>query len=209
MAAVARSEDRSTPHLPSQPIFQGSRVGPPHPPASMQIYSRLVSNPSSARVSLPQSAGIHPLPFIFSDTTLVHQGLLKVTAPCCLPTPHHLVRSHTPQALPSSTPGGQPHSGWGGPHRPVCTPYNEASGQLLADAQSLGRPHGLWPTRILCPWDSPGKNTGVGCHSLLQGIFLTQGSNLGLLHCRQILPSEPPGKPALKLCTHPKPNQLR
>ena len=37
------------------------------------------------------------------------------------------------------------------------------------------------------PWDFPGKNTGVGCHFLLQGIFLTQGSNLGLLHCRQIL----------------------
>ena len=35
-------------------------------------------------------------------------------------------------------------------------------------------------------WDSPGKNTGVGCHSLLQGIFLTQGSNLGLPHCRKI-----------------------
>ena len=34
--------------------------------------------------------------------------------------------------------------------------------------------------------NSPGKNTGVGCHSLLQGIFLIQGSNLGLLHCRQI-----------------------
>ena len=38
-----------------------------------------------------------------------------------------------------------------------------------------------------CPWDFPGKNTGVGCHSFLQGIFLTQGFNLGLLHCRQIL----------------------
>ena len=35
---------------------------------------------------------------------------------------------------------------------------------------------------LLCPWDSPGKNTGMGCHSLLQGIFLTQGSNLCLLH---------------------------
>ena len=31
--------------------------------------------------------------------------------------------------------------------------------------------------RLLCPWDSPGKNTGMGCHFLLQGIFLTQGSN--------------------------------
>ena len=36
------------------------------------------------------------------------------------------------------------------------------------------QPHGLWPARLLCPWDSPGKNTGVGCHFLLQGIFLTQ-----------------------------------
>jgi len=39
----------------------------------------------------------------------------------------------------------------------------------------------LQPTRLLCPWDSPGKNTAVGCHFLLQGIFLTQGSNLCLL----------------------------
>ena len=38
-----------------------------------------------------------------------------------------------------------------------------------------------------CPWNSLGKNTGVGSHSLLQGIFLIQESNLGLLHCRQIL----------------------
>ena len=42
-------------------------------------------------------------------------------------------------------------------------------------------------TRLLCPWDPPGKNTGVGCHFLLQGIFPTQESNPGLLHCGQIL----------------------
>ena len=50
--------------------------------------------------------------------------------------------------------------------------------------------HELWPSRLLCPWDSPGKNTGVSCHFFLQGIFLTQGSNSalqGLLHCRQIV----------------------
>ena len=41
--------------------------------------------------------------------------------------------------------------------------------------------------RLLCPWNSPGKNPGVGCHSLFQGIFPTLGSNPGLLHCRQIL----------------------
>ena len=42
-------------------------------------------------------------------------------------------------------------------------------------------------TRLLCPWDSPGKNTGVGCHSFLQGIFPTQGWNPCLLNCRCIL----------------------
>ena len=49
------------------------------------------------------------------------------------------------------------------------------------------QPHGLWPTRLLHPWDFLGKSTGVGCHFLLQGIFLTQEWNLGLLHCRQML----------------------
>ena len=39
------------------------------------------------------------------------------------------------------------------------------------------QPYGLQPARLLCPWDSPGKNTGVGCHFLLQGIFLTQEQN--------------------------------
>ena len=49
------------------------------------------------------------------------------------------------------------------------------------------RPYGLQPTRLFCPQDSSGKNTGVGCHALLQGIFPTQGLNEGLSHCRQIL----------------------
>ena len=42
------------------------------------------------------------------------------------------------------------------------------------------RPYGLQLTRLLCPWDFPDKNTRVVCHFLLQGIFLTQGSNPGL-----------------------------
>ena len=52
---------------------------------------------------------------------------------------------------------------------------------------TLLRPHGLQPIRLLCPWNSPGKNAGVGCHFLPQGILPTQGSNpspLGLLHWR-------------------------
>ena len=42
----------------------------------------------------------------------------------------------------------------------------------------LMQPCGLQPTRLFCPWHSPSKNTGVGCHALLQEIFLTQESNL-------------------------------
>ena len=52
------------------------------------------------------------------------------------------------------------------------------------------QPHGLYglePARLLCPWNSLDKNTGVGCHFHFQGIFLTQGLNRGFLHCRQIL----------------------
>ena len=52
------------------------------------------------------------------------------------------------------------------------------------------RPHGLYPLRLLCPWDFPGNNTEVNCHFLLQGIFPTQESKqhlLQLLHCRRIL----------------------
>ena len=45
----------------------------------------------------------------------------------------------------------------------------------------------LWLNGLYSPWNSPGQNTGVGSLSLHQGIFLTQGSNPGLLHCRQTL----------------------
>ena len=61
------------------------------------------------------------------------------------------------------------------------------------------RVNGLQPARLLCPWDSPGKNTEVGCLALFQGIFLTQGSNpclLCLLHWQAgCLPLVPPQKP--------------
>ena len=49
------------------------------------------------------------------------------------------------------------------------------------------RLHGLGPTSLLCPWDFPGKGTGVGCHFLLQRIFPTQGANPGLPYCRHTL----------------------
>ena len=69
----------------------------------------------------------------------------------------------------------------------------------LSLSNSLG-PHGLEPSRLLCPWDSPGKNTQVGCQALLQRIFPIQGSNLSLLHLLHwqvsSLPLAPPEKPS-------------
>ena len=60
------------------------------------------------------------------------------------------------------------------------------------------KPHGLEPAKLLCPWDFPDRNTGLGCHFVLQGIFPTRESNLiflWLLHSQaDSLSSEPPGK---------------
>ena len=61
----------------------------------------------------------------------------------------------------------------------VCVTHSVVSDSL--------RPRGLYLTRFLHPRDFPGKNTGVGCHFFLQGIFPTQGLNPGLPHCRWIL----------------------
>ena len=70
----------------------------------------------------------------------------------------------------------------------VCVSHSVMSNSL--------QPHGLYPARLLCPWDSPGKNNGVGSHSLLQGIFLTQdpGIEPGSPELQaDSLPSEPLG----------------
>ena len=60
------------------------------------------------------------------------------------------------------------------------------------------QPHGLQLISLLCPWNSPSKNTGVGCHFIPQGIFLTQGSNPCLLHWQaDSLPLSHLGSPPL------------
>ena len=66
--------------------------------------------------------------------------------------------------------------------------------------KSLSRVRLFGTRRLLRPWDSPGKSTGVGCHFLLQGIFPTQGFNLGLPHYRQTLyPLSHQGSPKEKV----------
>ena len=65
-----------------------------------------------------------------------------------------------------------------------------SGGEYVSCVQLFAMPWIIAGQAPLYPWNFPGKNTGVGCHSLLQGIFQTQGSNphlLCLLHCRKIL----------------------
>ena len=63
---------------------------------------------------------------------------------------------------------------------------SQSGSQSLSVVSRSLQPHGLQTSRLLCPWNSLSQNTGVGSCSLLQGIVPTQGSNPGLLHCRQI-----------------------
>ena len=66
----------------------------------------------------------------------------------------------------------------------ICSDRAVLSLSVISD---LLQPHGLYPTRLLCRWGSPSKNTEVCCHPLLQGNFTTQESNPGLPHCKWIL----------------------
>ena len=70
----------------------------------------------------------------------------------------------------------------------MCVSVSQSSPDSL-------KPLGLKPPKLLCPWDSPGKNTGVGCHSFLQGNLPDPGTEPGspALQADSLLP-EPPGK---------------
>ena len=70
---------------------------------------------------------------------------------------------------------------------PRVVPYARSLSESRSVMSDSLRSHRLQPARLLCPWNSPDQNTGVGSCSLLQGIFPTQGSNPGLPHCRWIL----------------------
>ena len=69
----------------------------------------------------------------------------------------------------------------------LCVCLEKWKCQLLSPVWLFETPWTPLSPWFLCQWDSPAKNTGVGCHSFLQEIFPTQGSNPGLPPCRQIL----------------------
>ena len=96
-----------------------------------------------------------PIPIFFPGKFHGQRGLAGYIVQGVTKTPHDWEYTHT--------------------HTPSCCLVAELGLTLL-------RPHGLKPARLLCPWDFPGKNTGVGSPFLLQGIFLNQGSKWCLLH---------------------------
>ena len=63
----------------------------------------------------------------------------------------------------------------------------DSESEFAQSCPTLCSPMDCSPARLLCPWDSPGKNTGGVAISFSRGIFPTQGSNPGLPHCRQML----------------------
>ena len=128
----------------------------------------------SGRNPNPGSSGLTCAEQAASAVRRASRTPLGPVAPSCIPHPA------------SQEEGARSRSGDPGPE-PTVTLYlftfesERVSRSVVFDSLQS---HGLQPARLLCPWDSPGKNTGMGSHSLLQGIFPTQGSNPGLLHYR-------------------------
>ena len=110
------------------------------------------------------------------------------TVACQVPPSMGFSRQKYWSGLPLPSPGG---SSQRGDLSRICSSGRGVLDHCACSVASFSAsgslwPYGLYPARLLCPWDSSGKNSGVGCHALLQGIFPIQGSNPHL-HRRQIL----------------------
>ena len=142
---------------------------------------------------------------------LVPEAVVKVSAQSALTQPQAIRRKH-PFTAPVTTRGlllsrgkslCQALSSWEKDsaifvHQPSSVP-SICCYSVAKSCPALLQPHGLRLSRFLCPWDSPGKNTGVVCLFLLQGISPTQGVNLHLLcllHWQGgFFTTDPPGRP--------------
>ena len=110
-------------------------------------------------------------------------GNSKVGLPLC---PHSLRRICDQSLQPKCSPSVYSGLSWI-PDNWTTPPRCPGQHQSLSRVRLCVTPMECGPSSSSVPWDPPGQNTEVGCHALLQGIFPTQGSSLGLLHCRQIL----------------------
>ena len=104
--------------------------------------------------------------------------MLTTISNTAYPSPNNASQPPSPPASMCSSQPAIPKPG--GFFLPLCV-------SVAQSCLTLCDPMGCSPPGSSVQWDFPGKNTGVGCHSLLQGIFPTKGSNLSLPYCRQIL----------------------
>ena len=120
--------------------------------------------------------------------------------------PKDQLRVGTPSTAWVVTPLGVQRGGWGLiPGRSTKISYAVHTCSVAQSCPIPCNPMDCSPPGSSCPWDSPGKNTAVGCHAFLQGIFPTQGCSLCLLRGQAVsLLSEPPGKPLMHHEVRPK-----
>ena len=176
------------------PLGSGIRM-----PASVRVLTAAFSRPLPSLGHLILGPPHLPKPF-----TLFYGNLLKpLTLPGLIPQPSHVYQ--TPRSAGACFPTWLiPHPEEGGEVSSSCCRWTVSAHGIIAfptcllesddslfslqqrrhlclcacsDLSDSSRPHGLQPPRLLCPWEFSGKNTGVGCHFLLQGISLTKGSN--------------------------------
>ena len=169
----------------------------------MSFFFFLLPHCSARRTFLYQGSKSYPLQW---KQSLHHQGRPIDTVPtssCCLQGAHTGLKGlwRGVGISPHEQDGRLYNDLTAAPNPPehtVCAEPLLTAGPALSEGTTcvLSRSvmsdslesYGRQPSRLLCPWDSPGKNTGVGCHAFLQGIFLTQGSNPRLLRIgRQVL----------------------
>ena len=131
---------------------------PPCPSSTPRVYPN--SCPLSWWCHLTISSSVVPSSSCLQSIWSMLPSRFSRVQLCATPemTPH--------QALPSLGFSRQEH--WSG--LPLPSPMNESEKwkSSLSAMSDSSQPHGLQPTRLLCPWDSPGKSTGVGCHCLLR-----------------------------------------
>ena len=129
------------------------------------------------------------MPLISTVQYRSHVGLMRYLTTKSM----HFFSTHSTHTIPLTHKHRQP--------QPQHTYHNISLTPLHACSvvSNSFRPYGVQPARLLCPWDFAGKNTRMACRFLLRGIFLTQGSNLHLLHQQgDSLPLLNLGSPTLK-----------
>ena len=178
---------RAPTFLEELPVLQSHSLPPPEglllrlgqsgPPVSCQGHEVRV-----------HSRGSKPRPSTRSLQSRTWSG--RGAGLCCGSCPHRELLGTREEEAACGEPVQRKAGPPGGDGSTACRRHQVAS--VVSDSV---QPHGLQPTRLLCPWDSPGKNTGVGCHFLLQCVKVESESEVtqSCLTLRDPMDCSPPG----------------